>query len=104
MNENYFVFLIKSAIVDFSRNKGRTFLTSLGILIGVMAVVLLTAFGLGLKKYIDKVFVYDKTNDDGDYGAEMESQGTSLMREILAKITKWKKQYDENVKNNNKKI
>lgn len=53
---------------------------------------------------IDKVFVYDKTNDDGDYGAEMESQGTSLMREILAKITKWKKQYDENVKNNNKKI
>jgi|APFre7841882654_1041346.scaffolds.fasta_scaffold88600_2 hypothetical protein len=53
---------------------------------------------------IDKVFVYDKTNDDGDYGAEMESQGTSLMREILAKITRWKKQYDENVKNNNKKI
>jgi hypothetical protein len=53
---------------------------------------------------IDKVFVYDKTNDDGDYGAEMEYQGTSLMREILAKITRWKKQYDENVKNNNKKI
>jgi len=56
MNENYFIFLIKSATVDFSRNKGRTFLTSLGILIGVMAVVLLTAFGLGLKKYINTTF------------------------------------------------
>lgn len=56
MKENYFLFLIKSAIVDFGRNKGRTFLTSLGILIGVMAVVLLTAFGLGLKKYIENQF------------------------------------------------
>jgi putative ABC transport system permease protein len=53
---NYFLFLIKSALFDFSRNKGRTFLTSLGILIGVLAVVLLTAFGLGLKKYIENQF------------------------------------------------
>ncbi len=53
---NYFIFLIKSALFDFSRNKGRTFLTSLGILIGVLAVVLLTAFGLGLKKYIENQF------------------------------------------------
>jgi len=47
---------IKSAFFDFSRNKGRTFLTSLGILIGVMAVVLLTAFGLGLRAYIEQQF------------------------------------------------
>ena len=49
-------FVLKSAFLDFSRNKGRTFLTSLGILIGVMAVVLLTAFGLGLRAYIEQQF------------------------------------------------
>ena len=49
---NYLVFIVKSAMADFARNKGRTFLTSLGILIGVLSVVLLTAFGLGLKEYI----------------------------------------------------
>lgn len=53
---NYFLFLVRSAFFNFSRNKGRTFLTSLGILIGVMAVVLLTAAGLGLKKYIQDQF------------------------------------------------
>lgn len=53
---NYLLFLFKSAIEDFARNKGRTFLTSLGILIGVLSVVLLTAFGLGLKKYIESQF------------------------------------------------
>ena len=52
----YLTFLIKSAVEDFFRNKGRTALTSLGILIGVMSVVLLIAFGLGLKKYINNQF------------------------------------------------
>lgn len=52
----YFTFLLKTALFNFSRNKGRTFLTSLGILIGVMSVVLLTAAGLGLKKYIQQQF------------------------------------------------
>ena len=41
---------------DFRRNKVRTFLTSLGILIGVSSVVLLNAFGLGLKQYIKSQF------------------------------------------------
>lgn len=48
--------MIKSALEDFARNKIRTFLTSLGILIGVASVVLLIAFGLGLKKYISDQF------------------------------------------------
>jgi putative ABC transport system permease protein len=52
----YFIFILKAAFFDFSRNKGRTLLTSLGILIGVLAVVLLIAFGLGLKKYISDQF------------------------------------------------
>ena len=52
---------------------------------------------------IDKVFIYDNTNNDGDYECEMESQGTSLMIEILAKVTAWKKSYDENVRINNER-
>ncbi len=52
----YILFIIRSAFEDFRRNKIRTILTSLGILIGVASVVLLMAFGLGLKKYIADQF------------------------------------------------
>lgn len=53
---SYLLFILKTAILDFTRNKGRTFLTTLGILIGVLSVVLLMALGLGLKKYIEDQF------------------------------------------------
>lgn len=53
---NYILFILKSAAFDFSRNKLRTALTSLGILIGVSSVVLLLAFGLGLRIYIGEQF------------------------------------------------
>jgi len=53
---SYIFFILKSALEDFKRNKVRTFLTSLGILIGVFAVVMLTALGLGLKEYINQQF------------------------------------------------
>jgi putative ABC transport system permease protein len=59
---NYLLFIIKSALEDFKRNKVRTVLTSLGILIGVASVVLLLAFGLGLKKYISDQFESFGTN------------------------------------------
>jgi len=48
--------LIKTALIDFKRNKGRTFLTSLGITIGVLSVVMLIALGLGLKNYLAEQF------------------------------------------------
>ena len=48
--------LIQAALSDFSRNKVRTFLTSLGITIGVLAVVMLIALGLGIKNYIKQQF------------------------------------------------
>lgn len=70
---SYLKFILKSAIFDFSRNKGRTFLTSLGILIGVLSVVLLSAFGLGLKKYINDQF---------------ESLGTNIIRVVPGQILK----------------
>ncbi len=67
----YLFFIFKSAFFDFSRNKGRSILTSLGILIGVLSVVLLMAFGLGLKKYIQNQF---------------EDLGTNLLRILPGKV------------------
>jgi putative ABC transport system permease protein len=58
----YFFSIIRSALEDFKRNKTRTILTSLGILIGVASVVLLVAFGLGLKKFIANQFENLGTN------------------------------------------
>lgn len=49
---NDILIILKSALNDFRRNKLRTLLTSLGILIGISSVVLLSALGLGLKKYL----------------------------------------------------
>lgn len=59
---NYILFLVTSSFDDFKRNKVRTILTSLGILIGVLSVVLLIAFGIGLKNYIRNQFESLGTN------------------------------------------
>ncbi len=53
---NYYLFQIKSAFEDFKRNKTRTILASLGILIGVLSVVMLIALGIGFKNYISGQF------------------------------------------------
>src|SRR4030067_2632586 len=54
--QNGMIHLIKAAIYDFTRNKVRTFLTSLGIVIGVLSVVMLIALGIGLKNYLKQTF------------------------------------------------
>ena len=54
--QNGLVHLIKAALADFKRNKVRTFLTSLGIMIGVLSVVMLIALGIGLKNYLRQTF------------------------------------------------
>lgn len=46
----------KIAINSIFRNKGRAFLTMLGIIIGVGSVVLLTSIGTGLQSYIEEQF------------------------------------------------
>jgi len=56
INKDELTHLIKTALEDFKRNKVRTFLTSLGIMIGVLSVVMLIALGLGLKNYISSQF------------------------------------------------
>lgn len=54
--QNGAIHLIKTAFADFRRNKVRTILTSLGIMVGVFSVVMLIALGLGLKNYLKEQF------------------------------------------------
>ena len=48
--------LARSAIISISRNKLRSFLTTLGVVIGVLSVILLTSIGNGLTVFIEKQF------------------------------------------------
>jgi putative ABC transport system permease protein len=59
---NQLIFYIKGAFNDLYKNKGRTFLTSLGIIIGVYSVILLLSLGEGLKIYIEDQFAALGTN------------------------------------------
>jgi len=79
-----FFHLLKSAAEDFRRNKVRTALTSLGITIGVLSVVMLIALGLGLKNYIqgqfenlgtNLIFVFPGSGFSGEGGGGAASIG-----------------------------
>lgn len=63
--------IIRFALQDLFRNKLRTLLTTLGILIGITSVILLISFTLGLKKYI---------------ADEMNSLGSNLVMVLPGKI------------------
>lgn len=89
---NYILSLLKSSFEDFKRNKVRTILTSLGILIGVLSVVLLIALGVGLKNYISGTFESLGTNivvifpgkilgSNGSFRGGASSVGTNLFDE-----------------------
>ncbi len=67
----YITFQLKTALKNFGRNKVRTILTSLGILIGVLSVVILIALGVGLKNYIQ---------------GEFESLGSNLLFVLPGKV------------------
>lgn len=81
--------LLKSAFADFSRNKTRTLLTSLGITIGVLSVVMLIALGLGLKNYINQQFESLGSNlvmvmagnvfGSGSSGGGLQNMGASMV-------------------------
>lgn len=51
-----FTDLVKSSFTSILKNKSRTILTSLGIIIGVTSVILLTSIGNGLKSYVSDQF------------------------------------------------
>jgi len=48
--------LARSAFISISRNKMRSFLTTLGVVIGVLSVILLTSIGNGLTVFVEKQF------------------------------------------------
>jgi len=48
--------LIRSSFRSVLKNKSRTILTSLGVIIGVTSVILLTSIGNGLKTYVNQQF------------------------------------------------
>ncbi len=82
---NEYKHLVQSALADFRRNKVRTTLTSLGIMIGVLSVVILIALGLGLKNYIQGQFqsmganlimILPGSGFTGEGGASFGGQGT----------------------------
>ena len=56
MKKIEFIHLIKDSLVDLKRNKARTFLTSLGITIGILSVLMLVAVGIGLQNYLKQQF------------------------------------------------
>lgn len=93
----YIIFVIKTALEDFRRNKIKTFLTSLGITIGVSSVVLLIALGLGLKAYIQQQFESLGTNTlyvmpgNTSSGRGMASSMTSEIRFDEKDVTSLKK-------------
>jgi putative ABC transport system permease protein len=93
------MFLVKSALDDFKRNRVRTFLTSLGILIGVLSVVLLIAFGIGLRNYIQQqfdnlgsniiyVFPGQVLSEDGGFGGGNGALGERFTDSDVFKLKK----------------
>lgn len=51
-----FSFLAGSALTSIMRNKTRSFLTTLGVIIGVLSVILLTSIGNGLTVFVEDQF------------------------------------------------
>lgn len=72
--------LIKSSFRSIFKNKGRTFLTSLGIIIGVTSVILLTSIGNGLKKYVSDQFESLGTNSVFIYPGQIFNESGGFNR------------------------
>lgn len=81
--------LLRSSLRSIWKNKGRTILTSLGIIIGVTSVILLTSIGHGLQIYINtqseslgsnSIFVAPGKifNDQGGFNRNQSEQFTIL--------------------------
>lgn len=76
--------LFKTAINSLRSNKGRTFLTSLGIIIGIFSVIVLMSIGEGAKKSIESTFNSLGTNTltiSSGAAAGANQQRTSLVNQ-----------------------
>lgn len=84
--------LFHSATVAIRTNKTRSFLTTLGIIIGVASVILLTAIGIGLQKFVTQQFqdlganvifvVPGKVNVQGGPGRPVTSSAKFTFEEV----------------------
>lgn len=99
-----FLITLKIALKAIFTNKGRAFLTMLGVIIGVGSVILLTSIGTGIQSYIEKMFedlgsntvIVYPTQLFGESGAFGSGGGDSAMVNS--------KQFDREVYNDIKKM
>lgn len=92
--------LFKSSIKSILKNKSRTILTSLGIIIGVTSVILLTSIGNGIQNYINQqfdslgansIYIYPGQvfSDNGGFG-----RGAMVMNSFTQKdVTQLKREF-----------
>lgn len=91
--------LLRSSVRAILKNKSRTILTSLGIIIGVTSVILLTSIGNGLKNYITQQFdslgansIYVMPgkvfNDNGGFSQSGGMMATSFVQKDVSYLKK----------------
>lgn len=87
----------KTAITSILRNKTRSFLTTLGVIIGVLSVILLTAIGNGLTVFVQEQFQNLGSNllivapgefisEDGGFNAESASLSLAQSKLSLSDV------------------
>jgi putative ABC transport system permease protein len=90
--------LFKSAMISILRNKLRSFLTTLGVVIGVLSVILLTSIGNGLTVFIEKQFEDLGSNllivspgeivsEDGSFNQEQAALSLSTSKLAMSDVT-----------------
>ena len=78
--------LAKASFISISRNKTRSFLTMLGVVIGVLSVILLTSIGNGLTVFVEQQFENlgsnllivtpgELVNDEGQFSQDQAALG-----------------------------
>lgn len=87
--------IFKTALTSILRNKTRSFLTTLGVIIGVLSVILLTSIGNGLTVYIEEQFQNlgsnllivspgEIVNEEGGFNQEQAALSLSTSKLSLA--------------------
>lgn len=93
-----FSILARSAFTSILRNKTRSFLTTLGVIIGVLSVILLTSIGNGLTVFIEKQFQNLGSNllivspgeivsEDGGFNQEQAALSLSTSKLTLGDVS-----------------
>jgi putative ABC transport system permease protein len=82
-----FLELIRVALTSFVANKVRSLLTTLGVVIGVLAVILLVALGDGARMYLDNMFAGMGSNLIFVRAGKRETKGMGPPMNTTYKIT-----------------